>query len=191
VFVAFGSMVFLKERPPVLMFLGATIALLGTILISFHDYSQDNISLTGNLLALCGAVGAAGYLLAGRKLRAELETFPYVTAVYSATAVILVLLAIGSGASFFHYDLKIYLLLLAVAFIPQVIGHTSINWSLKYFSATAVSIIILWEPIGASILAIILLGERITLFKIFGGVIILCGVILALVAEAKFQKKKN
>ncbi len=189
VFVALGSFVFLKERPTMLMLLGAIIALSGTILISVHDYTQNNVSLTGNLLALCGAVGAAGYLLAGRKLRAELKTFPYVSAVYSVTALILVLLAMGSGAPFFNYDLKTYLLFFALALIPQVIGHTSINWSLKYFSATAVSIIILGEPIGASILAMAILVEKLTWFKIFGSLIILCGVILALTAEAQVQKR--
>lgn len=191
IFVAFGSIIFLKERPSALMITGALIALFGTVVISVHDFSQDSSSLTGNLLAISGAVGAAGYLLAGRKLRAEIDTFRYVTAVYSITAILLLIITLMSGAPLFAYNSKVYLLFFAIAFFPQIIGHTSINWSLKFFSATAVSIIILGEPIGASILAFFILGEKLTLIKIIGGLVILSGVLIALSAEAKNNNTKS
>lgn len=183
IFVALGSFIFLREKPSKLMLLGILIALLGSIMISAYDFSLDKNSLVGNLLAAGGAIGAAGYLLAGRKLRAELDTFQYVTAVYSVAAMLLLIIAIISQASFIGYSSKTYLLLVAIALIPQVIGHTTLNWALKYFTATAVAVIILGEPIGASILALVILGENISLIKIFGGLIILSGVIIAIFAE--------
>lgn len=184
IFVALGSFLFLRERPSLLMILGIFIALTGTIVISIHDFSLDQTSLIGNLLALGGAIGAAGYLLAGRKLRATVDTFRYVTIVYSITAGLLLIFTLLSGAPMTGYSPRIYLLFLAIAFFPQVIGHTSFNWALKYFSATAVSILLLGEPIGASILAVIFLGETLSLMKIIGGVVILGGVVLAIVAES-------
>lgn len=182
-FVAIGSFIFLHEKPTKLMVLGILIALVGSIIISAHDFSIDKNSLPGNLLAITGAIGAAGYLLAGRKLRAEMDTFHYVTAVYSVAAILLFIIAVISKASLIGYSSTTYLLLLAIALIPQVIGHTTLNWALKYFTATAVAVIILGEPIGASILALVILGENISLIKILGGLIILTGVIIVIFSE--------
>jgi len=187
IFVAIGSFIFLREKPSKLTLLGILIALIGSIIISAIDFSLDKNSFIGNMLAVAGAIGAAGYLLAGRKLRSSIDTFRYVTVVYSVTAIWLLLIVLVSGNSFVGYTSKTYLLLFAIAMIPQVIGHTTINWALKYFSATAMAVIILGEPIGASILALIILGENLSILKIVGGVIILMGVLITLRAE---QKKK-
>jgi len=185
IFVAVGSFIVLREKPSKLMLLGILIALMGSAIISAHDFSLDKNSLVGNLLAVAGAIGAAGYLLAGRKLRAEIDTFRYVTVVYSVAAILLLIIAMLSKASLVGYSSKTYLLLVAIALIPQVIGHTTVNWALKYFTATAVAVIILGEPIGASILALVILGEPLSAVKIVGGLIILSGVIIAILAEPR------
>ena len=91
----------------------------------------------------------------------------------------------ASKASFVGYSPKTYILFLAIALIPQVIGHTTVNWALKYFTATAVAVIILGEPIGASILALVILGETLSAVKIIGGVVILTGVTIAILAEPR------
>ncbi|MDZ7330497.1 MAG: DMT family transporter [candidate division KSB1 bacterium] len=189
VFVAIGSILFLREKPTKLTLLGIVIAFGGTFLISAHDFSSDRSSLVGNLLAIAGAIGAAGYLLLGRKLRTEIATFQYVTIVYSVAAFWLLLFVGFSGSQLVGYDNQTYLLFIAIALIPQVIGHTTVNWALKYFSATAVAVIILGEPIGASILAVLILKEKISGMKILGGLIILTGVILALLGES--QQRTN
>lgn len=185
IFVAIGSFIVLREKPSKLMLLGILIALSGSIIISAHDFSLDKNSLVGNLLAVAGAIGAAGYLLAGRRLRADIDTFRYVTAVYSVAAILLLIIAMLSKASLFGYNSKTYLLFLAIGLIPQVVGHTTVNWALKYFTATAVAVIILGEPIGASILALVILGETLSAVKIIGGLIILIGVIMAILAEPR------
>lgn len=189
VFVAIGSILFLHEKPTKLLLLGIVIAFSGTFLISAHDFSLDRNSLVGNLLAVAGAIGAAGYLLIGRKLRAEIATFHYVTVVYSVAALWLVLFAGLSGGRFTGYESSTYWLFIAIALIPQVIGHTTVNWALKYFSATAVAVIILGEPIGASILALVILKETLSGMKIIGGCIILAGVILALLGESRQRSR--
>lgn len=184
IFVALGSFLLLRERPSLTMIIGILITLVGSVIIGAFDFSLDKNSIIGNLLAICGAIGAAGYMIAGRKLRANIDTLRYVTSVYSVAAVLLLVLAISSGASLIGYSIRNYSLLISIAIVPQVIGHTIINWSLKYFSATTVSVIILGEPIGASILALLILDETLSLIKIIGGVIIIIGVSLVLLAES-------
>ncbi len=167
------------------MVLGVLITLIGSIVINLDGFGGNNNSMLGNFLAICGAIGAAGYMLAGRRLRAHVDTFRYVTVVYSIAAVLLVILAFINGNSFSGYDSRTYLLFVAIAVFPQIIGHTVINWSLRIFSATTVSIIILAEPIGASILAYFMLGERLSILQTIGAAIILCGVIVVLSAESR------
>lgn len=191
IFVALGSAVVLKEHPSRRVLVGIIIACVGSAIISAHDFSLDRHSIVGNVLAVGGAIGAAGYLLAGRRLRTNIDIFRYVTVVYSVAAVLLILLALGSGVSFAGFRPVDYWLLVAVALIPQVVGHTSINWALKYFSATAVAVIILGEPIGASLLALLLLGEKLTMIQIAGGFIILSGVLLTLWGETAASRQNQ
>ncbi len=184
IFVAIGSALFLRERPAPVAITGILITIIGSIIISAHDFNLNRSSLTGNLLAVCGAIGAAGYILAGRKLRASVDTLRYVTAVYSICALLLLILTIVSGNSLVGYGKADYLFLIGIAVLPQIVGHTVFNWALEYLPATTVSVILLGEPFGASILAFFILGERLTLMKVIGGLIILAGVTVVLLAES-------
>ena len=184
IFVAIGGALFLGERPSLLMTAGILVSFVGAVTIGMHDFAFDPTSLPGNLLALVGAIGASGYYLAGRKLRATLSTLHYVTIVYSVAALILVAGALVRGLSFIGYSPETFLLLFAIAMVPQVIGHTSLNWALKYFTAAAVAVVALGEPIGASMLAWTLLGEQLDAGKIIGGTFILTGVIIVILAES-------
>ena len=184
IFVALGSHLFLKERLSLKCGVGVVIAIAGGIIIGKYDTSQNASAFTGNLLALFGAIGASGYFLVGRHIRKTMDTFKYVTLVYTSAAVFLFLLVlIQNPLQFFCYDLSVYLLLLAIGLVPQVVGHTSLNWALKYFSATAVAIFTLGESVCASLMAWVLLNETLPFYKIFGGVILLTGVFIVLIAE--------
>ncbi|MFQ5771810.1 MAG: DMT family transporter [bacterium] len=184
IFVALGSFVFLKEKINRLLIVGIALTVLGAIILSSKDFGIGENTTLGNGLALIGAVGGAGYFLLGRKLRAHIDTLTYVSIVYSLAAVLLVLISAMLNFSFLGYDYKIYVLLLLIALVPQVIGHTSFNWALKYVSATTVSVITLGEPIGATILAFYLLEEKITLFQAIGGILILTGLGMAIRGES-------
>ncbi len=188
IFVAFGSYFLIHEKPTNVTWIGMAIALSGSILLAIDDFSGQFSSVIGNLLALMGAFCAAGYFLIGRKLRSQLITTHYVSLVYSIAALITIFLALLRNESFVNYEATTIYLFFAIAFFPQIIGHTSLNWALKHFTATAVSIIALAEPIGASILALIFLHEPLTPFKIFTGLIVLSGVIITLLGD---REKKN
>ena len=185
VFVAFAGLLFLKEKPSLTSWIGIFIAVIGSSFIGILDFNDNSSSFMGNLLAVAGAIGAAVYLVLGRKLRQHVELFPYVTLVYGASAVILLLATFFLKMTLFHYTSQTLWLLLLIAFIPQIIGHTSINWALKYLSATSVAVIILGEPVGASVLAWIFLGETIGWLKISSALLILTGVAVTLKGEQK------
>lgn len=190
IFVALGTIIFLKEKISRLLIYGIVLTFTGSIILSLEDFSQGRKVILGDSLALLGAIAVAGYYLIGRKLRHQISTQAYVTLVYSSSALILLLFTAAFRLNFLGYSKQVYLLLFLIAFIPQVIGHTSFNWSLKYVSAALVSIITLGEPIGATILAYIFLGESITQFKMLGGLLILSGVFIAIKGEMQTSLKE-
>jgi drug/metabolite transporter (DMT)-like permease len=134
----------------------------------------------GDGFALLGAIAASGYLLVGRKMRKDQDLLSYIFPVYSTAGLILILLSLIFHESFFGYSLPIYFFLFLLALIPQLIGHTTFNWALKYLPASMVAITILGEPIGSTILAYFILGEGLTILKVFGGVLIFTGILITL-----------
>ncbi len=189
VLVAIGSHFFFKERATLVLAAGIALSLLGGFIIGYYDFLGSQSSLRGNLLAFMGAVGAAGYLLIGRRLRAEWDTVMYVSLVYSVAALATWLVTLAGGQAFYPYPAVTWLLFVLIAFFPQVIGHTTLNWALKHFSATTVSIMTLAEPIGASILAYLILHEQVGWIKVLGGTVILSGILLTLLAEKKLEER--
>lgn len=185
VWVALGGLLFLKEKLHLRLLIGILLAMCGSVIISGADFYFEPLRLTGNLLAVAGALFAAVYLLIGRRLRAGMDTFPYVTAVYGSAALVALFFILATHTPLFAFGAKTYLLLVAIAVFPQIIGHTSFNWALKYFSATVVAVVTLGEPIGASILAWVFLGEQLSLLQFVGGVITLAGLFVALIGESR------
>ena len=184
VFVGLGAIIFLKEKPTKFLLTGILFTTLGTVIVSFQGLvAATENALLGNVLALIGAFGAAGYYLLGRELRARINTFSYVTVVYSITALFLLLITLQMELPLTGYGGDIYLLLFLIAFVPQVIGHTSFNWALQHVSAATVAVISLGEPLAAPVLAFFILGEEMTTIQLMGGLSILTGVIFALRGE--------
>lgn len=133
----------------------------------------------GDVLAVCGAIAGAGYLLIGRKLRAKMSLVSYISLVYGMAAVVLIIIMFSARENPIGYSPMIYLWLVLLAVIPQLMGHTTFNWALGYLSAAYVSITLLGEPIGSTILAYIILNEKPTVIKLIGGVLILVGIYIA------------
>jgi len=180
IFVGIGSWLFLKEHLGINLILGIGLSVLGSGLISFGDLSVSGEALAGDGLALLGAVAVSGYFLVGRKMRRDQDLLSYIFPVYSTAGVVLVILACLFQNPFFGYKTSNYFLFFLLALIPQLIGHTSFNWALKYIPASLVAITILGEPVGSTILAYFILGEGLNLWKVLGGVSIFFGILVAL-----------
>lgn len=180
IFVGIGGSLFLKERLGLHLISGIALSVFGSGLISYGDMTLSNEALIGDGFALLGAMAASGYLLIGRKMRKDRDLFSYVFPVYSTAGAILILLSLIFQQSFWGYSPSTYLFLFLLALIPQLIGHTTFNWALKYLPASMVAITILGEPIGSALLAYFILGEELTFLKILGGVLIFTGILVTL-----------
>ncbi len=192
--VALFSPLVLRERPARMVAVGMVVALLGGTLVGLSESCQLQAgglacppasefmkagAFAGNLLALAGALCAAAYLLVGRFLRPTMSLIIYIFTVYGTAAVVLLVMAFLSGKPLVGFSPVIFVYLLLLAAGPQLLGHTSFNYGLRYLSASFVSVALLGEPIGSTILALIILKEIPTPLEIVGGVIILTGIYLA------------
>ena len=183
VFVGIGSWIFLRERPSYLLGLGMVAAAVGSIVISWADLGQGQDQLLGDLLALAGAVMIAGYLMIGRKVRARRSLIVYVSLVYGAAMVTVMVLVLATRQPMLGFSPAAYGWLLALGLIPQLVGHSTLNWALRLLTATYVSIVTLAEPIGSAVLAFLLLDEAITWTILVGGALVLAGIYIASRAE--------
>ena len=133
----------------------------------------------GDLLALLGAFAAAGYLLVGRRLRDQMSLIPYIFVVYGMAAIVLLIVMFGAGQTPLGYPPQTYLWFLLLALVPQLLGHSTFNWALRYLPAAYVSITLLGEPIGSATLAYFFLDELPSGLMIFGAILILVGIYVA------------
>ncbi len=179
-FVGLGAWLFFKEPLGLNLILGIALSILGSGLISFGDVALSKEALMGDGLALLGAITASGYLLLGRKMRRGQDLLSYIFPVYSAGAIVLIILSLTFQKPFFGYSSSTYLFLFLLALIPQLIGHTTFNWALKYMPASMVAVAILGEPLGSTILAYFILDEGLTIWKVLGGILIFAGILVAL-----------
>jgi drug/metabolite transporter (DMT)-like permease len=192
-FVALLAPLTIRESITRAIVIGMLLALVGSIIVGISDTCtwQAGLrcpplaefvrgrALLGDLLALAGALSGAGYMLIGRKLRPQLSLLPYISISYGTAAIILVLIMIGAGHPAAGYPPQAYIWFLLLALLPQLIAHSTFNWALRYLSAAYVSVTTLGEPLGSTFLAFLLLGETPNGLMIFGGVLILAGILIA------------
>jgi drug/metabolite transporter (DMT)-like permease len=188
IFVALASAFILRERISPVLFFSILIAVAGGMIIGWGDWGRGKDHLYGDFLSLLGAIMATGYLLAGRRVRRKVSLPTYITMVYGVAAVFLILLALLNGDSLSGYAPKDYLLFLLLAVGPQLIGHSSLNWALRFFSAALVAVFVLGEPIGASLLAYLFLGENPGTALLWGGGLVLLGIYLSAREERRMGK---
>lgn len=180
IWVALFSWVWFKEKPSKIAILGIAIALFGGILIALGDTETTATAthpLIGNLLALVGALMASAYLLLGREAQNRgLGTGGYVRVAYTTAALVLLPLPWLFGGQYGGYPVAVYGYIFLMALISQVLGHTSVNWAVRWISPTLVTLGILFEPVGASLLGLAIFGEVPSLQTIWGAVVLLIGV---------------
>mgnify|MGYP006283202735 CR=1 FL=1 len=176
IFLTFFEYFLLKKKPSNKLLLGILIATVGGTLIGYGDLLGSQAKVLGDLLALSGALMAAGYFFIGGTVRQKLNNIPYITVVYGITAIFLLIFCLLMQVPLVGYSAYNMGLFLLLALVPTLIGHTSFNWALKDIRASRVGTTILGEPVGASILAAIMFKEVPGPIPAVGGLIVLIGI---------------
>jgi len=179
-FVVIISYFLWRERLTGLMLLGIMLTLIGTAFIARDGFTVSSDTLLGDVLALSAALAAAVYLVIGRYLRVRVDIGSYLAIVYSGAAVILLVATLVAGYSFSGYSSTTYIMMILLAVVPQLIGHSSINLALRLIPATFVAVAILGEPVGATVLGYFILDEMPTWVEIVGGILIFGGIFMVL-----------
>jgi drug/metabolite transporter (DMT)-like permease len=185
-FVAAGAYLLLSERVTRRTVAGIVVALVGAAAMSLGDAggtATTGRALLGNSLAVLGAVTAAGYVLAGRSIRQRVSLFPYVTVVYVACAAALLVVVLARSYPLLDYPLREWLLFLGMAVGPGVFGHTVINWALEHVESSLVSVSLLGEPVGSTLLAMVLLAEVPSAATVVAGAVVLGGIYVTTTAR--------
>jgi drug/metabolite transporter (DMT)-like permease len=164
--------------------IGMAIALGGGMIIGISDRGASNSysnPILGDILALIGAVMSSLYLIFGSQAqRKGLNIANYIAIAYSVAAICLFPLPFLAQTSYLNYPASVYLYVLLMAVMSQVVGHTSLNWSMRWISPTIVSLSLLFEPVLASVVAGIVFQEIPALNIFIGGLIILLGMAIFL-----------
>lgn len=189
IWIALLSRFWFKEKLKNVTIVSIFIALLGVIFIALGSYQGESMGsqpLLGNFLALVGSWFVSFYLLLGREAQRQgLSTGHYITIVYTIAAIALFPFPFFFGFGYVGYPISVYIYVFFLALFSQVIGHTTINWAVRWISPVLVSLAILFEPVGSSILGYFIFGELPSLITMIGAITILLGVAIAILGEKK------
>lgn len=191
-FVGLLSALWLREPPGRREWLGIALAVAGAVTVGWGDFRGGADPLAGDLLAVTGAVLTALYFVVGRRLRSRLGVWSYVVPVYAAAALVTGAFALAAGLPMSGWDAPTWGYLAALAVGPMLLGHTSFNWALEHVRAYVVSVVVLLEPLGATLIAIWVLGrsEVPGWHALAGGVAVLVGVWLSLRARRSEGRRR-
>ncbi|CAM4236157.1 DMT family transporter [Paenibacillus typhae] len=185
VFIMIGSYVLYKEKSTKSAILGLGIAIFGTVFIGWGDIGLSADNIKGDLLSVGGTVAVSVHMMVGQRLVSRMPSYLYSLIVFISASFVFAVYNLAAGIPFFDYPPKEWGIFVLLAIVPTVFGHILFNWLLQYVSATTVSMNILGEPVGASILAFLLLGEKLNGLQWAGGILVMGGLAVYLYAGRK------
>ncbi len=204
--VALFSPWLLKEKNNPSIWIGLILTIIGSSFVALSNqcnFSVDSLitcqnlqiefninTLLGNFLALLGAWMAAGYMMAGRRVRSKIPLLMYIFYVYLISTIILLIITFSSGYSLSGYSSDTYIYLILLGLVPQLLGHSIFNWALGHLPAVFVSIALIGEPIGTIILAFVFLRETPKSLEYLGGFFILLGIFIMSFLKSNKTKKQ-
>ncbi|AVK85771.1 EamA family transporter [Lysinibacillus sp. B2A1] len=187
-FAFVGTYFFFKEKITMKTIFAGAIAIIGSVLISWGDFKLSGMAFYGDMLALIACVLVTAYFLFGQDVRKRLSLVTYTMLVYVVSTITLFIYVLIKGESFGPYPLMDWVWFILLAIVPNLFGHTLFNWSIKYVSTNVVSVAILFEPIGAALLALLIFKEYLIVTQLIGGLIVIMGILLFVIDEKKIFK---
>ncbi len=187
-FAFVGVYLFFKEKITGKAILSGLLAIAGSVIISWGDFKLSGMALWGDILALIACALVTAYLLFGQNVRKRLSLVTYTFLVYGISAFSLFVYVLIMKEPLGPYPAGDWVCFILLAIFPTLLGHTLFNWSLKWLSTTTISMAILFEPVGAAILAYYLLDENLIWTQIVGGIIVMIGISIFLLDERKAKQ---
>lgn len=175
-FVAFGSILLLKERISKGAWCGILLTFAGSVIIAMADAGIGSDVIKGDILAFSGAFFMAIYTMIGAVCRKKISTTVYTFLVYTSSAVTMLMISIMKGIPLMGYDSINWISALGMAVFCTLMGHSIFSWGLKYLPSSFISTIKLLEPVFASILGLICFGEVPGIYVALGGIIVIVGI---------------
>jgi drug/metabolite transporter (DMT)-like permease len=185
-----GTYIFFKEVLSMKAIFSGLLAVLGSIIIAFGDFRISGSAFWGDMLALAACALITFYLMFGQSVRKRVSLVTYTFIVYSISTITLFFYVLLKGEPLIPYPSQDWLYFILLALVPTLLGHTLLNWCVKWLSTSTISVAILFEPVGAALLAYYILQETVIWTQIAGGLIIIAGIGLFLMDERKIRLKR-
>ena len=154
------------------------VGLLGVTIIGVTDMRFSREHLPGDALAVLCSFLFTAYFLLGKRVREKLDNRAYVTVLYGIAAVVCFVVLAASGGPVIHHSPRSWLCFGLMALVPTMIGHTSMNYALRYLPAGRIATLSLSEPLLAGVVARFAWGEPIRVQTLAGYALICVSVVL-------------
>ena len=191
IFAFLGTYFLFKERVSIGGAVSIFVAIAGGILISVSDFSHSKSALFGDVLALIACALVTAYFLIGQIVRKRIGLTAYTFIVYGISTLVLLIYVLGSGIELFRYPKEDWYIFILLAIIPTLLGHSLFNWAIEWISTTKISMAILFEPVGAAILAYYFFKESLSAMQLAGAVLVLAGLSLFILMNKRSETIKH
>ena len=178
VWVGIGALLFMKEKPTRIFWVGTAISLVGvTIIIGLNQILEANLN-AGSILAIIASMFYGAYLLTVRKGRVNLDTFSFTAISTGASTLVLGLICLFTSTPLWGFSPKTWLTLGTLGIVPQLLGWLAINQALGHIRPTVASVSLLSQTVFTAIFSVYILGEVLTVHEIGGALVVLAGIYL-------------
>jgi drug/metabolite transporter (DMT)-like permease len=178
VITAAGAYIVFGERVSKKLAASIALGICGIAALGWADLRLQTGHFVGDALAVLSSGLFTVYFLTGKKLRETLPIEVYVTALYGIAGLFGVGVMFALDLPFSGYDRGTWVCFLSLAVVPTVIGHSSLNYAVKYVDASRISTAMLSEPLLAGVVAYFAWGEAITAGALVGYVLICASVVI-------------
>jgi len=176
--VAVAARILLKERLRPSFWVGLLLVLSGAAAVLGADFLTDFHLGVGDLMAIGAGVFYAGYYLATQSGRRHLGSLAYVASAGTASTLVLLVLVGLLGLPLTGYPTQTWGAFVALGLVTQVLGYVAVGYALGHLRASLVAPTMVGQPVMTALLAIPLLGERLTAVQWIGGAAVLAGIVL-------------
>ncbi|PGC29400.1 EamA family transporter [Bacillus pseudomycoides] len=184
-----GGFFLFKERTTYSAIATMGIAILGVMCIGWGDLGLSGEAIFGDILSFLSVIAVVGYLFIGQTTVKKVSHWIYSFTVFAFAGIFIAIYNVVMNVPFTGYSTWDWWIFILLAIVPTA-SHMINNWLLNYVNATTISMSILGEPVGASILAFFLLGEKLNSMQVIGSVLVLCGVSIFLLQQQKRVQKE-